>query len=444
MKTHQALIVDDEADIRELLQLTLKKMDIRCQCAPDLADAYKLLKSHSFDLCLTDMKLPDGTGLDLVKHVQAHHDKLPIAVITAYGNMQTAIDALKFGAFDFISKPVQLNSLRSLVKSALKLEDETQDLPVEEEILQGNSESIEHIRQMIRKLARSQAPVHIQGESGTGKELAARQIHLRSARHDKSFIPINCGAIPSELMESEFFGHKKGSFTGATHDKHGLFQAADGGTLFLDEVAELPADMQVKLLRAIQERAIRPVGEHKEQQIDVRILSATNKDLKTLVDNNLFRNDLYFRLNVIELQLPPLRERGDDIRLLAESILKSLNKDLQLDNSAISALMSYSYPGNIRELKNILERATALTDGNTIAAEDLYLPKDNDSGPGETSSATSSRGSQSLEEFLEKIEHDEIEMALNKCRWNRTNAARLLGISTRQLRYRMSKLKMSD
>lgn len=444
MTQHHALIVDDEPDIRELLQLTLGQMDIHCRAAADLKQARKLLGQHQFDLCLTDMRLPDGTGLELVQYIQQHSPSLPVAVITAYGSMQTAIDALKCGAFDFVSKPVQLDTLRKLVNSALKLERYPERDRRSRDVLLGESQPMQQLRGMIYKLARSQAPIHICGESGTGKELAARQIHKKSARYDKPFIAVNCGAIPSDLMESEFFGHKKGSFTGADRDKQGLFQAADGGTLFLDEIAELPPAMQVKLLRVIQERSVRAIGEQAENSIDVRILSATNKDLKMLVEKNEFRHDLYFRLNVIELHLPTLRERGNDITQLAKHILKGLDNKIRLDKSALTALSAYAFPGNIRELENILERAVALSESNVVSENDLHLPADSDRDTTQSQQQLPLRGDEPLETFLEEIERNEIEVALDTCRWNRIETARMLGISTRQLRYRMSKLKLSS
>ncbi|MGD9391093.1 MAG: sigma-54 dependent transcriptional regulator, partial [Thioalkalispiraceae bacterium] len=325
-KIKTALIVDDEPDIRELLDITLARMDIECKCAADLSESYELLKSGTFDLCLTDMRLPDGNGIELVNHIQQSYPELPVAMITAHGNMESAIEALKAGAFDFISKPVDLAILRNLISAALKLDTKTPERDDSGEVteLLGKSAAIEATRKKISKLARSQAPIYISGESGTGKELAARLIHDNGPRRDKPFVPVNCGAIPSELMESEFFGHKKGSFTGAVTNKQGLFQAADGGTLFLDEVADLPLSMQVKLLRAIQEKSIRPIGEQEEIPINVRILSATHKDLARLVEQGEFRQDLFYRINVIELHIPPLRERPEDIPILIEHFLNQI------------------------------------------------------------------------------------------------------------------------
>ncbi len=373
------LIVDDEPDIRELLELTLGRMNIDTRSAANLADARTLLAENNFDLCLTDMRLPDGDGLQLVETIQSDFPELPVAVITAHGNMETAVQALKVGAFDFVSKPVDLQVLRNLVNSALKLGDFPKRDRRSRDTLLGDSAVMQTIRSTIAKLARSQAPVYISGESGTGKELVARLIHAKGPRNDKAFVPVNCGAIPSELMESEFFGHRKGSFTGAVTDKEGLFQAANGGTLFLDEVAELPLPMQVKLLRAIQEKAVRPVGEQKEISVDVRVLSATHKNLANQVDAGDFRQDLYYRINVIELQVPSLRQRREDIPELARQILAKLADGQdgtapQLTQDVIDALQCYPFPGNVRELENILERALTLSEGRNIQVDDLALP----------------------------------------------------------------------
>ena len=456
--TPLALIVDDEPDIRELLELTLSRMGIDCQAAADLGEAYQLLSEHQFNLCLTDMQLPDGKGIDLVRHIQQQYSELPVAVITAYGNMQTAIESLKAGAFDFLAKPVDLDKLRNIISSALRLEDQAafREQGATEALL-GESASMQRVRSLIYKLSRSQASVFISGESGTGKELVARLIHRHSPRRDQPFIAVNCGAIPSELMESEFFGHKKGSFTGATQNKQGLFQAADGGTLFLDEVADLPLAMQVKLLRAIQEGAVRPIGEQTEKAIDVRILSATNKDLMALTGEEKFRSDLYFRLNVIELSLPPLRERPEDIGILADYILKTRIKQQgkaipRLAGKALQTLTAYPFPGNIRELENILARTVALNDSDIIEASQLHLPGlSNPNNPiaineqaGVKSSSLPAREDMPLEDYLAGIERQEITTALEKTRWNRAKAARLLKLSPRQLRYRMAKLELSD
>lgn len=441
------LIVDDEPDILELLEITLDRMGISALCAQNLERAKSLLQQQRFDLCLTDMRLPDGDGLELVDYVQTMASPLPIAVITAHGNMDTAILAMKKGAFDFLSKPVELPSLRQLVNSAIKVSDLTS--PKERrtrQILLGESSAMRAIRAKIGKLARSQAPVYVSGESGAGKELVARLIHQQSPRSDKPFIAINCGAIPPELMESEFFGHKKGSFTGASSDKKGLFQAADGGTLFLDEVADLPPALQVKLLRAIQEKKIRPVGEHLEIPVDVRLLSATHRNLGDMVKAGLFRQDLYYRINVIDLHVPALRERAQDIPDLTEHILSSLSAANNLvkpvlTKQALAALQQYHFPGNVRELENILERALALYDGTTIEVDDLNLPVGIQSG---SELDTYDPSQQPLEEYLEAIERKAITTALEENKWNKTAAAKQLGLSFRSLRYRLKKLNMDD
>ena len=443
-----ALIVDDEPDIRELLEITLGRMDIITRSAADLAQAYTLLKQEHFDLCLTDMRLPDGNGIELVEHISNNHPDLPVAMITAHGNMESAVLALKAGAFDFVSKPVDLQILRRLVEAALKLRQPKQaqpQPPVTTETsttLLGQSPAIESIRTMVAKLARSQAPVYISGESGTGKELAARLIHAQGPRAEGNFVAVNCGAIPPELMESEFFGHMRGSFTGATSDKEGLFQAANGGTLFLDEVADLPLSMQVKLLRAIQEKSIRPIGAQQESAIDVRILSATHKDLAELVNKNEFRQDLFYRINVIELHIPALRERTGDIKLLAEHVLTQLAEKNSLpkiiiEASAMEALCNYCFPGNIRELENTLERAVTLCEENQVTLEDLQLPETSVEEDG-------CNPDQPLEEYLGDIEKQAIIKALEETRWNRTAAAKKLGISFRALRYRLEKLGLDE
>jgi two-component system response regulator PilR (NtrC family) len=441
MNEHTALIIDDEPDIRELLELTLMKMGITACTAEDIGSARNLLLTGSFDLCLTDMRLPDGNGIELIEYMQENHPNIPVAMITAHGNMESAIQALKAGAFDFVSKPVDLNVLRNLVNTALKLADKPTSSGTDQgQVLLGVSTQIEKIRQTIDKLARSQTPVYISGESGCGKELAAKLIHDKGPRSDHAFVPVNCGAIPEELMESEFFGHKKGSFTGAVSDKEGLFQAANKGTLFLDEIAELPLHMQVKLLRAIQEKSIRPVGANKEIPVDVRILSATHQNLDDLVAQNKFRQDLYYRINVIELHMPALRERPDDINILCEHLLSHLAEQNQVSRpeltpDAIAALKNYSFPGNVRELENILERAMTLSDGKAITAEDLHLPR-NDSSPAEE------LPNASLDSHLDNIEKEAIKQALEQARYNKTAAAKILGISFRQLRYRLKKLGM--
>jgi len=443
MKKPLALIIDDEPDIRELLEITLNRMDIQTFCAEDMSSAKKIFIEHDFDLCLTDMKLPDGNGLDFVSYIQQSNTPIPCAVITAHGSMDIAIKAMKQGAFDFLSKPVDLTILRQLVNNALKLSTPNQ---IRKErrtrhVLLGESQVMREIRSKIEKLARSQAPVYISGESGTGKELVATLIHQQGPRHDGPFIAINCGAIPHELMESEFFGHIKGSFTGATADKEGLFQAADGGTLFLDEVADLPLPLQVKLLRAIQEKKIRPIGGQQEIAINVRLLSATHKDLNKMVENGEFRQDLYYRINVIDLINPPLRSRNTDIPELAKHLLTKLaaaNNQQQptLSKEAISGLQHYHFPGNVRELENILERALALYDGNIIELDDLNLPCSTDLPKAEKFNPSEI----SLENYLEEIEKEALSKALEENRWNKTETAKHLGLTFRSLRYRLKKL----
>ena len=477
MSVKTALIVDDEPDIRELLEITLGRMGLDTVAAPNVTSARDHLGTRSFDLCLTDMNLPDGSGLDLVKLIGEEHPTLPVAVITAFGSMETAISALKFGAFDFLQKPLDISHLRGLVETALKITEED-SVDVGNTRMLGESSVMVDLRAQINKLARSQAPIYISGESGSGKEIAARLIHEQGPRTDGPFIPVNCGAIPSELMESEFFGHLKGTFTGATADKQGLFEAARGGTLFLDEVADLPLSMQVKLLRAIQEKAVRPVGAQTEIEIDVRILSATHKDLGVEVDIGNFRQDLYYRLNVINLDMPPLRARGEDVLELADMILKQLATDYgsrapDVAPEALQALLNYDFPGNVRELQNLLERAFTLCDNNRITAADLNLAPPN---PGELGSAGDIATPQgtaeasapakavvsdvpeqnsptstpaialekgtSLEDYLETVERTLITQALENNRWNKTAAAKELGITFRALRYRLKKLAM--
>ncbi len=436
-----ALIVDDEPDIRELLEITLNRMKLDTYAAANITDAKALLQAHRFDLCLTDMRLPDGNGIQLVEHIQQHYPKIPVAMITAYGSMDTAIQALKAGAFDFVSKPIDLSILRDLVDSALKLSGDHVGVASKEQgaKLLGESPAMKKLKATIQKLARSQAPVYLHGESGVGKELVARQIHELGPRADRPFVPVNCGAIPTELMESEFFGHLKGSFTGAVADKEGLFQAANGGSLFLDEVAELPLHMQVKLLRAIQERAIKPIGAHQEIPVDVRILSATHKDLTQEIEQGNFRQDLYYRINVIELHVPPLRARLHDLPSLADHFLKKLadqwdETPLKLAPEALEKLEAYHFPGNVRELENILERAVTLCEDEQIRPADLHLPRARTGGEPEEPS-----GGQ-LEDYLSHKEKEVIMNALEQTRWNKTAAAKLLGISFRQLRYRLKKL----
>ncbi len=454
MSTKTVLIVDDEPDIRQLLDITLSRMGLDTRTAADLSEAHAVLNEGGTDLCLTDMKLPDGNGISLVEHIQQHFSDTPVAMITAHGSVETAITALKAGAFDFISKPIELERLRSLVVNALKLEPGSDSPEAQDTTLIGETPEIADLRAQVNKLARSQAPVYISGESGSGKEIVARLIHSRGPRSSGPFIPVNCGAIPPELMESELFGHTKGSFTGATDDKTGLFQAARGGTLFLDEVADLPMAMQVKLLRAIQEKAVRPIGAAAEVATDVRVLSATHKDLAREVAENRFRSDLYYRINVIGLHVPSLRERREDIPLLANFLLQRLaNASEQplhrLSDAAMDALTSYAFPGNVRELENILERACTLCSGDSIEVEDLRLSQGieleptpetpSHSGPPPVEAAFGN-----LDDYLENIEREVLTRALEQSRWNKTAAAKLLGISFRSLRYRLKKLELDD
>ena len=454
-----ALIVDDERDIRELLVLTLGRMGLKCDTASSLHDARALLRHNQYALCLTDMRLTDGSGVDLVREIAQLYPNTPVAMITAFGNQEAAVGALKAGAFDFVSKPVDLSVLRGLVQHALKLgaaaaEGRQGEAPSPAATrLLGHSPAMADLRATLAKVARSQAPVYIAGESGVGKELVARTIHDEGARAAGPFVPVNCGAIPAELMESEFFGHKKGSFTGAHADKPGLFQAAEGGTLFLDEVAELPMPMQVKLLRAIQEKSVRPVGANAEVSVDVRILSATHKNLAALVEDGRFRHDLYYRINVIELRVPPLRERREDLPLLADAILARLAAAQHrsrpvLHADAVDALARYNFPGNVRELENILERAFALADDDGIRAADLRLPEMRPSMPAQAAAAAldptridpRESATSALPNFIEEIERKAIEQALTDNRYNKTRAAAQLGITFRALRYKLKKL----
>ncbi|MHB1512031.1 MAG: sigma-54-dependent transcriptional regulator [Acidiferrobacter sp.] len=450
MSLPQVLIIDDEADIRALLELTLGRMNIETRSAGDVASAFALLEEYRFDLCLTDMRLPDGDGLDIVRHIEEHHRGLPVAVITAHGSMETAIAALKGGAFDFVCKPLNINELRALVRSALNLSKHApSDGSNAAAKLLGDSQTMKGVRALIERLARGQAPVYITGESGTGKELAARLIHDLGPRAGRPFVAVNCGAIPEQLMESEFFGHKKGSFTGAFSDKDGLFKTASGGTLFLDEVGDLPVPMQVKLLRAIQEKAVRPVGSQQEMAVDVRILSATHKNLHDLVRTGAFRQDLYYRLNVIELVIPPLRERVEDIPTLAAHLASKLStgRSLPLTPQALAALTKYAFPGNVRELENIMERALTLCEGDEIGVSDLRLPGQTDFDPTEEAmqgpmlfEGSDYTGEQSLDEHLAQVERAAIEKALRDTHQNKTAAARELGITFRALRYKLEKL----
>jgi len=448
------LVVDDETDIRELVVLTLERMDVRADSAGNLEEAKQLLAQRSYDLCLTDMRLPDGLGLELVQHISANFIGLPVAVITAYGSAENAVSALKAGAFDYLTKPISLKQLRPLVESALKLSSsDVKDTKNTVDLI-GNSPAMAYVRTMIEKLARSQAPVYVSGESGSGKELAARLIHSNSSRRDKAFIAVNCGAIPENLMESEFFGYKKGAFTGAAQDTAGLFQAANGGTLFLDEVADLPLAMQVKLLRAIQEKKVRTVGGTTEETVDVRIISATHKNLSILMEQGLFRQDLYYRLNVIQLKMPALRERPEDIPELTQKLLLKLCNAQSiplpiLEESANKLIAKRHFAGNVRELENMLERALALCDGQTINADDLFMGEEFSAKPllKKDHDKAEFNPSHDLEiglpEYLEDIEKRAILKALAKANNNKTAAAKLLGVSFRTLRYRLAKLGLA-
>ena len=519
---YPVLVVDDEADIRDLMEMTLMKMGLSVETAEGVNAAKKWLDSKKFSLVLTDMRMPDGSGLEVVEYINEKELDVPVAVITAFGNADQAVQAIKTGAFDYLQKPITLAQLRTLVKSAIKIHEEDslpapapakeepppqadgadEGLPENEEPqeestaagrklqpaagkqpaanpediprLIGRSPQIEEARQMIRKLARTTVPVYIAGESGSGKEQAARSIHELSERRDRPFVAVNCGAIPENLMESEFFGYKKGSFTGADQDRLGFFQHAHGGTLFLDEVADLPLHMQVKLLRAIQEKAVRRIGDAQEVKVDVRIISATHKDLAALVAKGAFRQDLFYRLNVVSLTMPPLREMREDLPQLITQLLRKHRQggDYTLTQPAKQALLQYSYPGNFRELENILERAVALAADNTIDAADLQLSssplldEDDDWGsaiaavsqnsgsadPAETAAPESSGqldnlpgfvlGRTQVQDYLDDVERLIIEQALQKTRYNRTQAAKLLGISFRSMRYRMERLEI--
>ncbi|MEB4591025.1 sigma-54 dependent transcriptional regulator [Candidatus Thiothrix sp. Deng01] len=472
MTEQTVLIIDDEPDIRELLEITLLRMGLDTVTAGDVQTALEKIEQYHPNLCLTDMKLPDGNGIDIVRYLQKRHPHIPVAVITAFGSMDTAVEALKAGAYDFVSKPVELPKLRDLIQTALKLSAgkgphatmETANSDPHGSSILGDSPAMQHLKATISKLARSQAPVYIHGESGSGKELVAHQIHLQGPRAKAPFIPVNCGAIPENLMESEFFGHKKGSFTGAVADKQGLFQAAHKGTLFLDEVADLPLTMQVKLLRAIQEGAVKPVGGLEEMPVDVRILSATHKSLEHEVAAGRFRQDLYYRLNVIKLKVPPVRERLEDILPLADFFLHKIAErwrmpPIRLSPAARMELEHYAFPGNVRELENILERASTLCDNNTIQPDDLQLPAANAatliSAPVEAPSSKpeeieEKRGKTDPEPLPawnpvdEEAERDLILRALEQTRWNRTKAAEVLGMTFRQLRYRIQKYGLDE
>lgn len=440
--SYLALIVDDEADILELLELTLLKMGLQVERASTVKAALQKVQEREFDLCLTDMRLPDGEGLEIVRYIGANCPNLPVAVITAHGSTENAVAALKAGAFDYLSKPVALDQLRAVVKSALKLPSVVEPTAAEGYALLGQSQAMEQVRSLIDKLARSQAPVYVTGESGSGKELAARLIHEKSARREKPFVPVNCGAIPENLMESEFFGYRKGAFTGAEQDRDGFFQAASGGTLFLDEVADLPLTMQVKLLRAIQEKKVRKVGATQEDPVDVRIISATHQKLADCVESGKFRQDLYYRLNVIELKMPPLREMHDDVPLIAGNILARLalqagGTEPELAPDAVEALQRYDFPGNVRELENILERALALCGGANIHKDDLYLTEP---AAGDDPVSHEPGAKWPLPDYLDRVEKEALQEALEKTRYNKTAAAKLLGITFRALRYRLARL----
>jgi len=451
MSINNILVIDDEPDIRELLELTLSRMGLDATCAANVNTAKDALKNKQFDLCLTDMNLPDGTGLEIVEHIQNTQPDLPVAVITAYGSMELAVQSLKAGAFDFVSKPIDLKILRGLVESALKVAKKkfpSNSQELQNSKLLGSSAAMNQLRSTINKLARSQAPVYIHGESGSGKELVAHEIHDMGPRADNPFIAVNCGAIPTELMESEFFGHKKGSFTGATADKEGLFMAAENGTLFLDEIADLPQTMQVKLLRAIQERAVKPIGGHQEQSVDVRILCATHKNLAEEVQAGHFRQDLYYRLNVIQLDVPPLRDRAEDVPLLAEFFLKKIAQQWQnpaqkLSENAQKKLETYNFPGNVRELENILERSATLCENTEIQSNDISLPKA--MAPEEPVTELQPQTPTDTGTFKQDLVEQEkaaILEALESTRWNKTAAAKQLGYTLRQLRYRLKKLDL--
>lgn len=462
-KPFVALVVDDEEDLRTLMQMTLRRLGVTCHTAENLQQARTLLTQHQFNLCLTDLNLPDGNGIELVQEIAQYYPSLPVAVISAYGNMDVAIAALKAGAFDFVSKPIQQPQLKAILAHALSSNIHPiseLDLQIEDRLLLGQSPIMQSLKQTLRKLSRSQAPVYIAGESGTGKEVVARLIHQLSNRNEGPFIPVNCGAIPQELMESEFFGHKKGSFTGAHQDKIGLFQAANNGTLFLDEVADLPIAMQVKLLRAIQEKKIRPIGSDQEISVDIRILSATHKNLEAMVQDGKFRQDLFFRIHVIDVRIPPLRERGNDILILAEHFLQQICKDWQLDSMVLAPetkahLLEGYYEGNVRELRNIMERAVTLCEGNMIHVEHIAglrrqqsivntLESEHQNPSAAAPSKKMGLPKEGLEDYLADIEKRLLIEALDSTHWNRTLAAKKLGMSFRSLRYRLKKFELDS
>ena len=450
LRERAVLVVDDEPDIRELLELTLIKMGIEVEVAGSVAEAKEKLQHARFDLCLTDMRLPDGEGLDLVRYIATLDFDLPVAVITAFGSAENAVAALKAGAFDYVSKPIGLEQLRALVKSVLSLPERTPGQQLEGMTLLGDSPPLRQVRELVGKLARTLAPVYLSGESGSGKELAARLIHGNGARRERPFVPVNCGAIPETLMESEFFGYRKGAFTGADQDRDGFFQAAQGGTLFLDEVGDLPLGMQVKLLRVIQEKKVRKLGAMQEDPVDVRIISATHRNLAGLVETGRFRQDLFYRLNVIELKMPPLRECREDIGRISATILARLaaqgGAPARLSQAALDALLQYDFPGNIRELENILERATALSGSAEIDVEDLRidpLPSEEPEASG-TLREADGLPSLPLPDYLDRVEREAITQALARTGFNRTAAAKLLGVTFRALRYRMQRLEIRE
>ncbi|KAF0866916.1 sigma-54 dependent transcriptional regulator [Pseudomonas sp. LD120] len=438
----RVLVVDEATEIRAQVEITLGRMRLHTQSARTLSEARARLAKDSFDLCLTDLQLPDGNALELLRHIRRMHPELPVAVLSSASSTQATANVLKAGACDLLRKPLDLDHLRAWVGNALKQQPGTTGDSNAPPLL-GSSPPMARLRRDIDKLAPSLTAVYISGESGCGKERVARLIHHLGPRSRQPFVPVNCGAIPTELMESEFFGHCKGSFSGATADQSGLFLAANGGTLFLDEVADLPLTMQVKLLRALQEKSVRPVGSPQEKAVDVRILSATHKDLKSEVKAGRFRQDLYYRLNVIELHVPALRERRGDIQMLAQHRLQHLARDngrpvLQLRPEALHALERYDFPGNVRELENLLERAQTFCEGQWIELADLHLP------PAETvgnrAASTSTSTSLDLTLHLQHVERQLLLQALEQTRWNRTAAAQRLSLSFRSMRYRMKKL----
>ena len=464
------MLVNDE-DFCHSMTMSLAHMNISLQYAYNIQQAKELLKSQHFDLCLTDLNLPDGNGIQLVQHISEYYPQLPVAVLTAYGNMNTVISALQAGAFDFVNKPLSQKSLEQLLEKALNnslklLNNHQEQCQLEYKMLIGQSKVIQQLRTTLQKISLAQAPVFITGESGTGKEVVANLIHRLSRRNQGPFIAINCGAIPNDLMESELFGHKKGSFTGAHQDKQGLILSAHGGSLFLDEIAELPLNMQVKLLRAVQEKKIRPIGSDQEIDVDFRIISASHQDLKLLLQQGKFRQDLFFRIHVMEIILPPLREREQDILLLANHFSDKITQDWGIPKKIFTPeaevfLLAQYYPGNVRELRNIIERAVALADGPTIDVIHLQTTslhqcntqinlntserKDlNSSTINPTPFPSAYIPVEGLEAYLEKIERELLLNALNLTHWNRTLAAQKLGMTFRSLRYRLKKFSLDS